>query len=686
MCLLNIYPFLIFFTVLFVYLDANIYKSVDGRTVEGQVLDIEDNYVVFLRQRDNKEFRVSLSVFSEEDQKRITLKFTDKFWMPPLKENPQLLLHADQIDQILYAHWNKNRLKGQPFVSDTVFLRRAYLKIIGRIPNVDEVRSFLESKSRTKRSQLINKLLMHYGYVLGEFSFWADLLRVRTDIIENEGSSYVQWIKEQIRKNVPYDNWVREMLLARGDIINNPASGYYLTDLQMPLDNLAYTMEIFAGTAVGCAQCHDHPFEQWTQKQFYELASFRYKINTRSILEPLASLRKEIKKVQKPERDKNNRFFLGKTFYIKQYGVTRSEKRNLRFPADYQYSTRLQNQEVDPKLLYQIKGKSFHSSEDPLVDWLTHPTNDKFVWTISNRIWQKVMGASLFPNPQNFSKPDEANIPELISYLGKLMKTLKFDIKQFYRVLYNTKFFQRKTIHFSPEQIITFGWQGPIFKRMSPEQVWDSMVGLVIPNVDFRLGSYHQLETTGDLTNKLFNFPVKKLVKEIEKLDYGVRNYRGARHQLYEALDIPWQPMRTQIRQKSRQVHPYWDDFDENMVRSAELQSPSKPSHILRSFGQSDRILINRSSNSPNLTQILALLNSNIINDSIIQKSFVLKKIESYENFQDKLDHIFLMVLNRYPNEAEKEKFLPYLKSYPEEGSKDILWALCNSPHFLFIL
>ena len=83
-------------------------------------------------------------------------------------------------------------------------------------------------------------------------------------------------------------------------------------------------------------------------------------------------------------------------------------------------------------------------TEDPLVDWLTHPNNDKFVWTISNRIWQKVMGASLFPNPQNFSKPDEANIPELISYLGKLMKTLKFDIKQFYRVLYNTKLLPQK--------------------------------------------------------------------------------------------------------------------------------------------------------------------------------------------------------------------------------------------------
>ena len=136
---------------------------------------------------------------------------------------------------------------------------------------------------------------MHYGYVLGKFPFESDLIRVRTDIIDNEESSYFNWIKEKIRKNVLYVQWIREIFLASSGISSNPALGCYLKDFQMPLDNLAYTMETIPGTFVGFAQCHDHPFEQYTQKEFQELASFSYKINKFLILESLAGSQKGVK-------------------------------------------------------------------------------------------------------------------------------------------------------------------------------------------------------------------------------------------------------------------------------------------------------------------------------------------------------------------------------------------------------
>ena len=667
-------------------LTAAIFSDNRGRTVEGEVLGLEGDRVTFFRKQDQKEYQISLSVFSLEDQKKIVFRFGDQFFMPPLMGNPNLIQQAQQIDRILAVHWGKRGLKGNSFISDEVFLRRAYLKIIGRSASAREAKDFLADQSRDKRTQLVNDLLVYYGYVLGEFPFWADLLRVRSNIVRGEGLHYVQWIKDNIRLNTPYHLWVREMLQARGDINQNPASGYYLTDAQMPLDNLAYTMETFSATALSCAQCHDHPFEQWTQQQFYELASFRSQFKTNGLSPEYDKLAKNLKK--NPSSKASRAFegaFLTKAFYSKKFAIRENEEL-LHFPDDYQYDSRLQGAKVTPKLLYSLPNSRFHNSKDPFVDWLTDKNNNKFVWTISNRIWQKVMGASLFPDPQNFSNAEQASIPELILYLGNLMKTLNFDIKQFYQVLYHTQFFQRKTGLFSSEEASNFTWQGPVFQRMTPEQVWDSMVAMVIPNSDYRLGNFFQQNTRGDFAEKLFEFPVANITQAIKKLNLESKEtayvYKKSR-ELYDFLDISVQ---NNNLPKNPHHHPYWDSFSPSVVRAAELESPSKSSHILRSFGQSERILSNTSSRSANLSQTLVLLNSEIINRLIGRKAWLYQGMEASQNSNSKLELIFLTVLNRYPNKDEVNKFMPYLRKFREDGPKDILWVLCNSPQFLFIL
>ena len=166
--------FLLFFFMPTV-LVAAIFSDHHGRTVSGEGLGLEGNKVIFFRDQDQKEFQISLSVFSIEDQEKIILKFGDKFSVPPLRLNPKLKQQAQQIDRILAVHWGKRNLKGNPFISDEVFLRRAYLKIIGRTASTSEAKDFLADQSRDKRTQLANDLLVHYGYVLGEFPFWADL-------------------------------------------------------------------------------------------------------------------------------------------------------------------------------------------------------------------------------------------------------------------------------------------------------------------------------------------------------------------------------------------------------------------------------------------------------------------------------------------------------------------------------
>ena len=152
---------------------------------------------------------------------------------------------SQNIDRLLAEYWEKNNLQGASLTEIASFLRRSYLRIIGRIPTESEARSFLARTDLNKRADLIDHLLDSPGYVSHQFNFWADVFRIKTTGREGSlkgGVYYAQWFKEQIIANTPYDQIVRSLLTAEGYPWENPASGYYLRDLAMPLDNMAMTL------------------------------------------------------------------------------------------------------------------------------------------------------------------------------------------------------------------------------------------------------------------------------------------------------------------------------------------------------------------------------------------------------------------------------------------------------------
>lgn len=129
-------------------------------------------------------------------------------------------------------------------------MRRIYLDVVGRIPTKAEAVAFLESKDATKRQKLIDQLLNSDGYVQHAFNFWADVLRVKNGIApggqgREAGAAYIQWLKESLRDNKPYDRMVRELLTADGATYEDGAMGFYMRDLGMPLDNMAVTTQVF---------------------------------------------------------------------------------------------------------------------------------------------------------------------------------------------------------------------------------------------------------------------------------------------------------------------------------------------------------------------------------------------------------------------------------------------------------
>lgn len=182
-----------------------------------------------------------------------------------------------KIDELLAAHWQEHGVEASKPASDEVFVRRAYLEIAGRIPTRSEALEFFRSQKADKRKQLVDTLLDGDGYAQHFFRFWADILRAQTRANGGQGvyisPRYVELLKRRIRENQHYDDFVYELVSARGAVWNNPGIGYYARDIGMPLDNLALTSRIFLGARIECAQCHDHPFDKWKQMDFYRLAA-----------------------------------------------------------------------------------------------------------------------------------------------------------------------------------------------------------------------------------------------------------------------------------------------------------------------------------------------------------------------------------------------------------------------------
>lgn len=229
---------------------------------------------------------------------------------------------ALKIDTLLQRDWKKSGLQGNPELDDNTFVRRIYLDIIGRIPTTREVETFLASDVIDKRSKLIDQLLASEGYVQHIYNYWADVLRVTSNGNQTgaiTGSAYMNFVKESLRKNQPYDQFVRDMVAAQGKAWETGAIGYYMRDRGMPLDNMANTVRVFLGTRIECAQCHNHPFDKWSQMQFYQMAAFTYGIETqdyyggtvgevrdylREMEEAATKAIPEPKRPQRPERPK----------------------------------------------------------------------------------------------------------------------------------------------------------------------------------------------------------------------------------------------------------------------------------------------------------------------------------------------------------------------------------------------
>lgn len=455
---------------------------------------------------------------------------------------------ADRIDAFIHTHLEGENLKPNPEIRDEQFVRRIYLAIIGRIPTVEEATLFLQSGSADKHSSLIDELLANdAGYVAHHYQFWADLLRIPTRI--DYTLYYREWIKEQIRENLPYDELVRQLVSGHGLIFENPAAAYYLRDAGMALDNMSNSVRIFLGTRLECAQCHDHPFDKWTQMDYFRMAAYTYDFDVRMGVTKESNRQRIYRDFGKrkwgayaeaagfedfPHLHDESKVeeWLGRSFapkYLEEKNLTKTQFREaarrgflarkkaedfdqpvsqsinmlyghisnvqvrhhrdkpLTLPHDYQYDNGSPGDVVKPGTMFGPEIPFFEEQterKNAYAEWLTSPENPRFTRVIVNRLWKRAFGHGLFEPTDNLTDRTEISHPELLAFLEKLMQDLKFDLRAFQKVLFHTKLFRREMHREDHSMGIKFHFAGPLLKRMSAEQIWDSITTLILPNVD----------------------------------------------------------------------------------------------------------------------------------------------------------------------------------------------------------
>ncbi|MEM9283904.1 MAG: DUF1549 domain-containing protein [Verrucomicrobiota bacterium] len=728
---------------------------------------------------------------------------------------------SHKIDQIVLQHLKGKGLKPKGITSDEVFVRRAYLDLAGRIPSLKELNKFKKLKNPNKRRLLVNELVGSDAYVSHQYNYWADLLRARSAISGNNqsiesGFNYERWIKGAVRENKPYDEMVFELLTASGASWENPAVGYYLRDYGMPLDNLAMTTQVFLGTQVVCAQCHDHPFDEWTQMDYYHLSAFTYGMVTTNAHanqgEAMDLLRKRQGKIS-DEKNRDMRKAFSEILFPVRFNNVNVTNRALRLPHDYQYDDAKPRSVVKPATLMGNEAVLSQSTPpvEAFADWMVSSENPRFTKVIANRLWKEAMGIALIEPVDDLTEYSVASIPELMDYLEKLMVDLDYDLQAYQRIIFNTKAYQREAVLEQPVPGAKFDFAGPILRRMSAEQIWDSLVALTVDNperlderrelakdeaiakvklvaeaiydqspaeflrnaqevskvqaalskeIDKALEKVEIAREQGDpelireasreasqirrklaleVEEKVYReglqeqieavlFKSKKNAKPIEvvsaatgdedflsdiatmlldegkSLEEGMAVITGDEpgiiNQLVTAMyeerrqELRAKAKREEAREfaawevkgpKDREVYKSFQMHKNRMLRASELPSPAPPGHFLREFGQSDRELIENSSDGASVTQALTMLNGPVIG-SVTNRYSVLGRAMRDKKFSDRLDTIYLSMLSRKPTTGERRIFQQAWEADPDSGTTTgIVWTLLNTRQFLFI-
>jgi hypothetical protein len=361
---------------------------------------------------------------------------------------------ARHIDAAIDARLRGENVATSPRCDDAEFVRRVYLDLVGHIPPADKAAAFLDSRTPNKRARLIDELLASREYGKHQADIWQALLLPRTS--DNRFLPFdkmTAWLEKNFNNNKPWDQMVRDILTAEGELEENGAIVYFLANAT-PDQLTDNATRVFLGVQLQCAQCHNHPFTDWKQDEYWGMAAFFTRLRTAG--NPRQAVRE------------------GGTVSISENG----KGRPVRLP--------ISAKRLPPKFLQGDAPEigSGAAYRPVLADWMTRASNPYFSRAMVNRLWAQMFGRGLVQPVDDMHDGNSPSHPQLLVDLSAQFAANGFDVKNFLRALCNSAAYQRTS-----KPVARNRDAGPeLFSRMTvkvltPEQLFDSLTQVVgVPN------------------------------------------------------------------------------------------------------------------------------------------------------------------------------------------------------------
>ena len=359
--------------------------------------------------------------------------------VPRSEANPSELVPPaiNDVDRMVDAKLNKLHIVPSPVCDDATFLRRVYLDLIGRLPNPAESREFLSNTQPDKRSQVVEALFQRPEFADYWALKWADWLRVDRQALGHKGAhSYYKWIRDSFAANKPMDRFARELIEADGMVSDHPAAQFYKV-AKDPGDAAAMLSQSLLGVRIECAKCHHHPFDRWSQDDYFGMQAFFVPLTFKP------TPRGEMLLASKNELTKHPRS--GANIYAHPLGTP--------MPAA--------NADGDRRRV--------------LADWVTAESNPFFAANIANRTWAHFLGRGIVEPVDDVRSTNPPTNPELLQTLANHLTKSQFDLRQLMRFIIASRTYQASTAvnptNLNDEQ----NYSRSLLRRMEAEVLLDAI-------------------------------------------------------------------------------------------------------------------------------------------------------------------------------------------------------------------
>lgn len=403
------------------------------------------------------------------------------------------IANADQraprnfIDEQIDSQLKRLNLIASPNCADAEFLRRAYLDTVGRIPTVDETRGFLADTSKDKRDKLIERLLESSEFVDYWTYKWSDVLMLNGTLLRPAPiKAYYEWIHGHVEKNTPWDVMVREIVTATGESTENGATNFFALN-QTPEEMTENASQSFMGLSIGCAKCHNHPLEKWTNDQYYAMANIFSRVKA------------------KGWGGESRNGDGARTLYV----VTSGEL--------------VQPRTGKPQPPTPLDGEAiaFDNPDDRRVkfaNWLTSSENPYFAKAITNRVWANFFGVGLVEEVDDLRVSNPASNGELLEAATKHVVDNKFDLKTLMRAILQSNAYQRTSKSVAGNEAESRFYSRYYPRRLMAEVLHDAVVQVTDVPTKFDTVAF-----PGNDKQKTEFYP--EGTKAIQLYDSAVENY-----------------------------------------------------------------------------------------------------------------------------------------------------------------